>query len=92
MIFIYIRHDGDTQTLTENVKRFEAHSNEDFISAYNRQAKCGIIGVHGQALLLMAMGHVFLKRFGKSPISLEENVLDIRGEIKLVGETFEYIE
>jgi hypothetical protein len=92
MEYIYIRIEGDMQTLTEHVKEFGACSNEDLILSYNKQARCGITGVHSQALYLISMGHVFLKRFGKSPISLEENVLDIKGQIKLVGETFEYIE
>jgi hypothetical protein len=92
MEYIYIRREGDMQTLTENAKKFETRSNEDLISDYNTQSRCGITGVHAQALYLMAMAHIFFKRFGKSPINMEENVLDMRGQIKLTGETYEYIE
>ena len=92
MVFIYIRHDGDTQILAENVKRFETRCKKDLISDYNSQAKCGITGVHAQALYLMAMGHIFFKRFGKSPIYIENNVLGMKGQIKLSGDTFEFEE
>ena len=83
---------GDTEIISEKVKAFESNSNESLIADYNKQSKCGITGVRGQALYLMAMGHVFFKRFGESPIYMEENVLGMRGQIKLSGESFEYID
>ena len=92
MEYIYIKRESDLERLKEGVRNFESFSDEDLITAYNKQARCGITGVHSQALYLMAMGHVFLKRFGKSPIYMENNVLGMRGQIKLSGETFEYIE
>lgn len=92
MEFYYIRREGDMQTIDESVKRFDARTNERLISDYNAQTKCGITGVHTQALYLMALGHVFFKRFGKSPIYMENNFLGIKEKIKLSGDTFEYIE
>jgi hypothetical protein len=92
MEYIYIRRKSDLEILHERVKTFQSFTNEELITAYNTQAKCGITGVHTQALYLMSMGHVFLKRFGKSPIYMENNVLGMRGQIKLSGDTFEYVE
>jgi hypothetical protein len=92
MEYIYIRREGDMPTITEKAKEFEASNNNSLISDYNKQSRCGITGVHAQALYLMSMGHVFLKRFGKSPIYMENNVLGMRGQIKLSGDTFEYVE
>ena len=74
--------------LTEIAKGFESSNNESLIS----QSRCGITGVHSQALYLMATGHIFFKRFGESPIYMENNLLRIRGQVKLSGDTFEYNE
>jgi hypothetical protein len=92
MEYIYIRREGDQETLKENVKFFEALNNEELITAFNKQSKCGITGVHAQALYLMALGHVFLKRFGTGPIYMENNVLGMKGQIKLINGEFEFIE
>lgn len=92
MEFIYIRREGDKVSIADTVKKIESSSNESLIEEYNKQSKCGITGVHAQALYLMAMGHVFFKRFGKSPIYMENNVLGMKEQIILIGETFEYVQ
>ena len=92
MEYVYIGMKGDSETITGKVKVFDSYSNDSLIADYNKQSKCGITGVRGQALYLMAMGHVFFKRFSKSPIYMENNVLGMRGQIKLSGEIFEYTE
>jgi hypothetical protein len=92
MEYIYIRREGDLEILHERVKTFQSFTYEELIAAYNTQAKCGITGVHAQALYLMSMGHVFLKRFGISPIYMENNVLGIKGQIKPSDDKFEFIE
>jgi len=84
--------EGDSETITGKVKAFDSCSNDSLIAYYNKQSKCGITGVRGQALYLMALGHVFFKRFGKSPIYMENNILGMRGQIKLSGDTFEYVD
>jgi len=92
MEYVYIRREGDKETIDDRVKGFEGCSNESLIEDYNKQSKCGITGIHAQALYLMAMGHVFFKRFGRSPIYMENNVLGMKEQIKLVGDTFEYVD
>ena len=92
MEYVYIGMKGDSETITGKVKVFDSYSNDSLIADYNKQSKCGITGVRGQALYLMAMGHVFFKRFGKSPFYMENNVLGMRGQIKLSGDTFEYVD
>jgi hypothetical protein len=91
MEYVYIGMKGDREIITDKVKGFESCNNDSLIADYNKQSKCGITGVRGQALYLMAMGHVFFKRFGKSPIYMENNVLGIKGQIKIVWDTFEYV-
>src|SRR5664280_3286922 len=78
MEYVYIGMKGDTEIISEKVKAFESNSNDSLIADYNKQSRCGITGVRGQALYLMAMGHVFFKRFGKSPIYMENNVLGMK--------------
>ena len=92
MEYVYIGMKGDREIITDKVKMFESCSNDSLIADYNKQSKCGITGVRGQALYLMAMGHVFFKRFGKSPIYMENNILGMKGQIKIAGDTFEYVE
>ena len=92
MVYIYIKREGDIPIINEHIKSFDANNNESLISDYNRQSRCGITGVHAQALYLMAMGSIFFKRFGKSPIYMENNVLGMKEQIKLSGDTFEFKE
>jgi len=91
MEYIYIRREGDIEILQEKVKSFQTFTNVELIEAYNQQAKCGITGVHSQALYLMSLGHVFLKRFGSSPITLKNNVLEIKGQIISSGDTYVHV-
>ena len=91
MEYIYIKREGDLETLKDQVKAFETYSNEELVAAYNKEAICGITGVHAQALYLISLGHVFLKRFHKSPINLENNELRLGSQIEQSGDTFEYI-
>lgn len=91
MEYIYIKREGDLETIKDQVKVFETYSSEELVAVYNKQAKCGITGVHAQALYLISLGHVFLKKFHKSPINLENNVLTLGSQIKQSGDAFEYI-
>jgi hypothetical protein len=92
MEYIYIRREDDKEILKDTASRLESLDNNSLISEYNQQSKCGITGVRAQALYLMAMGHIFFTRFGKSPIYMENNVLGMRGQIKLSGDIYEYVE
>ena len=91
MEFIYISREGDMDILREKVEVFKTYTNEELIEAYNQQSKCGITGVHSQGLFLMAIGHTFYKRFGKSPIIMRNNVLKLNRQIILSGDTFEFV-
>jgi hypothetical protein len=39
----------------------------------------------------MSLGHVFLKRFGISPVTMENNILEMKGLIKATKNSFEFI-
>ena len=56
--------------------------NEDLIDQYNEQAILGILGVHAQALKLLELRKAFIKRFDKSPILIEDDiVISLMGKI-----------
>lgn len=50
---------------------------EELVQAYNKEAKCGIVGVHMQALYLVALKEEFWERLQESPVYLLEHVLGL---------------
>jgi len=62
-----------------------AQTLEELVNAYNKQVKCGIVGVHRQALYLIALRQEFSERLKKSPISLLEYILGLVGPIEIVN-------
>ena len=58
---------------------------KELVKAYNKEAKCGIVGVHRQALYLAALRQEFKERLKESPVYLLEHVLGLVGPIKIVN-------
>jgi hypothetical protein len=55
---------------------------EDLIEKYNKAVDSGIVGVHAQALHLLALRKVFIERLGKSPIVIEDEfIISLSGKI-----------
>ena len=54
------------------------------MKSYNRQVKCGIVGVHQQELYLIALRQEFRERLKESPVYLLEQVLGMVGPIEVV--------
>ena len=84
MEYIYIRRDNDEKTITDYKRNFETKTMDEIVDAYNKQVKCGIVGVHQQALYLIALKNEFKERLKESPVYLLEYVLGLVGEIKIV--------
>jgi len=63
----------DNEIIQKYILLFLNKSNQELIDAYNRQKR--IWGVHQQLLYLIALDEVFNERFGKSPISNEDNTV-----------------
>lgn len=84
MNYILILREGDIGIIRDYAENFQSRSNEELVDLYNQEVKVGITGVHRQALYLCGLGHVFHKRFGESPINLDENVLSIGDVVRLV--------
>ena len=85
MKYIYITRQNDRTIIADYKSKFEQNSPEELIVAYNEQQKCGIVGVHQQALYLIALRLEFIERFGESPILIEDNiVISLSGKIALL--------
>ena len=85
MEYIYIGRDGDEKTIADNKRHFETKTIEELVAAYNKQVKCGIVGVHQQALYLIALKNEFKERLKESPVYLLEYVLGLVGKIEIVN-------
>ena len=75
MKYVFISREGDQETFRTFYKNLEAFPNEILLEQYNREVKIGIVGVHAQALKLLALRKIFLERFGESPIIFEDNMV-----------------
>ena len=75
MEYVFIARKDDAETFNKFYKSLEGLPNETILDQYNKQVEIGIVGVHAQALKLLALRKVFLERFGESPIHLEDDVI-----------------
>ena len=84
MEHIYIGREKDKSVIAEYKKIFEAKTLEEIVVTYNGQVKCGITGVHRQALYLIALRQEFKERLKESPVYLLKHVLGMVGPIEVV--------
>ncbi len=85
----------DIETINTYVEQLRSYNNEELVNAYNRESKMGIVGVKRQALFLVALNHVFIKKLKKSPLLKEDfdqtHSIGINGQITLIGDDWEFI-
>ncbi|WP_297708041.1 hypothetical protein [uncultured Eudoraea sp.] len=84
MEYIYVGREDDNNIIADYKKRFEVETLETLVKSYNRQVKCGITGVHRQALYLIALRQEFKERLKESPVYILEHVLGLVGPIEVV--------
>jgi len=84
MEYIYVGRNEDQKIIADNKIWFESKTLEELVADYNKQARLGIVGVHQQALYLIAMRAEFRERLKESPVYLLEYVLGLVGEIEVV--------
>ena len=78
MKHVFIPREGDKERFAERVRQFREFGDQELIEAYHRQVRCGITGVHAQAVYLLALRTVTGARFGGSSITLEDGgVIDL---------------
>ena len=84
MIYILIQQPGFKERFLANLNTFKAQTSEELIIRYNSSVKTGIVGVYAQAFMLVGLRHEIKKRFGVSPIKLEENmILSLTGKVEI---------
>ena len=89
MEHVHIQRGGDREKLIKYNDMFDSYSNKELIDSYNSSVNTGIVGVHEQALFLIAKRWVFNNRFGKSPIKLKDNILiSLSGKIAQEGDSY----
>ena len=84
MEYIYLSNVNDQEHIANYKKSFEAKTLKELVAAYNKEAKCGIVGVRQQALYLIALRQEFRERLIESPVYLLEHVLGLVGPIEIV--------
>ena len=78
MKHVFISREGDKKMYSGYHRFFRKLSDQELVEAYQRQARCGITGVHAQAVYLLALRKVMIERFGESPINLEDGgIIDL---------------
>jgi hypothetical protein len=84
MEHFYIRREQDEAVILEYKRGFQAETLEELLVSYNNQVKCGIVGVHRQALYLIALRQEFKERLKESPVYLLEHILGLVGPIEVI--------
>ena len=92
MEYILINRAGDAEIIADYKKRLETYTLNTLVKAYNKEVKCGIVGVHRQALYLSALRQEFKERLKESPVYLLEHVFGLVGPIKIVNGNIVIIE
>ena len=87
MEYIYVGRGNDNHIIADYKKIFEIQTLEALVKSYNSQVKCGITGVHRQALNLIALRQEFKERLKESSVYLLEHVLGFVGPIEVVDGT-----
>ena len=88
---IYISKKGDRVVIANYLANFKEKSNAEFCAAYNSAQVKGFFGAHQQGLYVIAMHLTFMKRWGRSPITVTDNVLiEFTRSIDLVGGSWVY--
>jgi hypothetical protein len=85
MEYINIKRQGDEEVVAHYKASFEKESLKELVEDYNKQARLGIVGVHQQALYLIALRKEFLERLKDSPVYLRRYILGMRGQINLIN-------
>lgn len=62
---VYVERPGDHEEITRYIEFFSEFTHGELVDTFNKIK--GVYGVHHQGLYFIALHHVFLCKFGKSP-------------------------
>lgn len=92
MTFVYYQRPDDKERIQEFYDYYKKLNHDKLILDYNRNCRIGFVGVHAQGLAMIAMHFLFIKRYGKSPFSFEDNILlNFMGFIELTNEGWAFM-
>jgi hypothetical protein len=92
MEYLFIQRPDDREKIMEFLGNFKKNSKQELVTHYNSSVTTGIVGVHAQAQMLVALNNAFEATFGKSPIKIENNIIiSLTEKIELIGVEWQYI-
>ena len=72
---IYTSRDSDKEIILDYIQYFRKMTDSELLEESEKKKKLGIVGVHRQALNLIAFNIVMKERFGDSPLVIENNCI-----------------
>jgi hypothetical protein len=83
---IFIQRKGDIEQINNYKKYLDNKTTNELIATYNKSYNLGFVGVHQQAIFILALHYQFRKRFNNNtPVKIEDNVLiSFKGKIKTI--------
>ena len=91
MEYLFIQRPDDREKIMELLGNFNKNSKQELVTHYNSSVTTGIVGVHAQAQMLVALNQAFRAAFGKSPNNIIDNaIISLTGKIELIAENWQY--
>jgi len=89
--YMLLEKPGDREFAIKKLAAYNQLNNAGLVAAYNSAWNVGIVGSHLQAVSYYALHIAFKKRFGVSPILIEDDIiLSLTEPIELKGDSWEY--
>jgi len=91
MEYLFIQRSGDRDKIMELLIEFKRCSKQELVDRYNSAVSIGIVGVHAQAQMLVALHNAFKVAFEKSPIKIVDNaIISLTGKIELIRDDWQH--
>jgi len=89
--YMLLEKPGDREFAIKMLSAYTQLDNAGLIEAYNSAWRVGIVGSHLQAVSYYALHIAFKRRFGASPILIQnEIILSLTDPIDLNGDSWKY--
>ncbi len=82
---IFIQRKGDIEKINNYKEYLNNKTANELITTYNKSYNLGFVGVHQQAIFILALHYQFRKRFNDTPVKIENNsLISFKGKIKTI--------
>jgi len=93
MEYMLLIREGFWEEVQKNMLAIGKFTDEELVQAYNRNVKIGIVAAYAQAVYLVSMRYVFLERFKKSSVLINDKIiLKLSGMVKLENDVLFYLD